>query len=472
MRISLLGLRGLIMTVIGLLVGFAATMAIVFDFDLTAPAPKMRGPAKPVLLEEDPNSTPSPATHLQFTSVFPDHSLGFTPDSKNGSEFPSLQYAKLLTDFSSDAAESPQWIEDRVQKGDTFVKISLRNGLSYQQALNVANTRGAEILHQIKPGRTIRFQLDSEQGLRATQYTYLPLETLEISRDKRTGDYQARILNHTPEIRVRSFTGPIESSLFQTAKSNNIPYSIINQLIDAYQWKIDFYRDIKKRDEFSIVYEELFKNGNRIGAGRLTAAMLDLSGDRVYAIRYTDPDGHTDYYSPDGKSLSVGFLRSPLKFAAISSHFSPRRLHPITKEWKPHRGVDYSAPLGTPVMSTGDGQVTEAKFKNGYGITVVIKHSDKYKSLYAHLSKIAKGVRPGTRVKQGDVIGYVGSTGNSTGPHLHYEFQIDGVHQDAVTVKLPNAKQVSDRHMPQFSTLANGTLQKLSSPNPIQVASN
>lgn len=427
---------------------------------------------EPVLLRENPNSTSPLTTHLQLTSTFPDDSLGVTPDIQTGSEFPSLQNTAHSTDFTSGISKTKRWIEDQVRKGDTFVKISLRNGLSYQQALNVANAQGAEILHRIKPDQTIRFQLDSEQRIDTVQYAHLPFETLEISRDKETGVYRSKILSYTPDKKTRSFRGTIETSVFQTAHANNIPSSIIHDLIRVYERKVDFYRDINKQDEFSIIYEELYRDGKKIGTGKLIAAEIDLSGDKIHAIQYTDPDGHTDYYSPDGQSLSFGFLRSPLEFATVSSHFSPKRLHPITKEWKPHRGVDYSAPLGTPVMATGDGRVAKAKRMNGYGITVVIKHNEKYQSLYAHLSRIAKGVRPGTRVRQGEIIGYVGSTGMSTGPHLHYEFQVDGVHQNAVTVKLPNAKKVKEQFMPAFNTLTESTLRELSSLESIQVATN
>jgi len=467
---TLAGLRGLSVSLFALLVAVIATvltMPSVFTAESRPPVDSSTGSLAP---EEGSNSTSSPTAHLELTSTFPDNSLGFSPDPQTGSEFPILQNAAYSTDFEPDIPEPQRWIEDRVRKGDTFVGISLRNGLSYQQALNAANAQGAEILHRIKPGNAIRFQLDSEQQLDTIQYAHLPLETLEISRDKETGIYQSIILNHIPDIKVRSFRGTISNSVFQTARSNNIPSAIINDLIRVYQRKIDFYRDIHRQDEFSIIYEELYRDGERIGTGSLIAAEIDLSEDKIHAIRYTDPDGHTDYYSPDGQSLSFGFLRSPLEFATVSSHFSPKRLHPITKEWKPHRGVDYSAPLGTPVMSTGDGRVVKAKHMNGYGITVVIKHSDKYQSLYAHLSKIARGVKPGTKVRQGEIIGYVGSTGLSTGPHLHYEFQVDGIHQNAVTVKLPNAKKVKDKFMPEFNTLAADTLRQFSSQEPIQVA--
>ena len=468
-KLSLAHFRGPIVSILGLFFAFIVTIPTIFSAESTSP---IGDSTESVLLRENPDSTSPPTTHLQLTSTFPDDSLGVTPDTQTGSEFPSLQNTAHSTDFISGIPKTKQWIEDQVRKGDTFVKISLRNGLSYQQALNVANAQGAEILHRIKPDQTIRFQLDSEQQIDTVQYAHLPFETLEISRDKETGIYRSTVLSYTPDKKTRSFRGTIETSVFHTAQVNNIPSSIINDLIRVYQRKVDFYRDINKQDEFSIIYEELYRDGKKIGTGKLIAAEIDLSGDKIHAIQYTDPDGHTDYYSPDGQSLSFGFLRSPLEFATVSSHFSPKRLHPVTKEWKPHRGVDYSAPLGTPVMATGDGRVIKAKRMNGYGITVVIKHNDKYQSLYAHLSKIAKGVGPGTRVKQGEIIGYVGSTGMSTGPHLHYEFQVDGIHQNAVTVKLPNAKKVKEQFMPAFNTLAENTLRELSSLESIQVATN
>lgn len=414
------------------------------------------------------NPTPGNSVQqLQLTNALSADPLGFIPDSETGSEFPSLQYALTASEFALD----PQsWIEDQVQKGDTFVEISLRNGISYSQALNMANISGAEILHKIKPGKTIRFQIDSKQRLSAIQYAYDSLETFEIRRDHETGDYLASILNHTPEVRVREFKGTINSSIFKTAQSNDIPSSVIGDFVSIYQWKVDFYRDIKEDDKFSIIFEELYVDGNRIGTGKLVAAELDSSGQKIQAIRYTDPEGHTDYYSQDGESLRTGFLRSPLKFARVSSHFSDSRLHPISKKRKPHRGVDYSAPMGTPVMATGGGKVTKAGFMNGYGITVVIKHSNKYESLYAHLSKISKGIKPGFKVEQGQIIGYVGSTGISTGPHLHYEFKIDGIHQDAVTVKLPNAKRVNDHYLSDFNKVVANTLEQLAELDQIQLA--
>ena len=417
------------------------------------------------------NENRNPAYHhLEWTSAFAEDPSGFAPDPETGSEFPSLQHATPKNELQSDLPQSQPWLEDRVLKGDTFVKISLRNGLSYQQALNIANATGAETLHNIKPGKIIRFQLGPEQRLDAVQYALHPLETLEIRRNPETGDYVATTLSHTPDVRIRKFSGSIETSVFKTAQTSDIPYSIIEDLIFVYQWKIDFFRDIFPDDKFSIIFEELFIDDKRIGTGKLLSAELDLSGNKLQAIRYTDPEGHTDYYSPNGESLRRGFLRSPVKFANISSHFSPKRLHPVTKQWKPHRGVDYSAPTGTPVMSTGDGKIVKAGNMNGYGITVVIKHNMKYKSLYAHLSKIAKGIKPGKKVQQGQVIGYVGNTGMSTGPHLHYEFQVDGVHQNAVTVKLPSASQVHEKFMPEFNSVVTSTLQQLSALNPLQLA--
>lgn len=407
--------------------------------------------------------------------------LPWVPADQTGSEFPSQgnerdqkQYDPETTsaDNGPGSAGYRPWIEDRIVKGDTFAEACQRNGITYRQAYDIANLAGAEILHRILPGHAIRFKMDSQNRLDALQYELDTLKTLEIRLDEESGLYFATTLTHIPDIRIRKFGGTIHSNLVETARSAGIPDKIIQDFISVFQWKTDFYRDIQPGDRFSVIYEKLYRDGEKIGSGNLIAAELGLSGKTIRAIRFTDPDGHTDYYTPDGESFKNGFMRSPLKYATITSHFSKRRLHPITKSWKAHRGVDYGAPEGTPVMATGKGRVTTAGTLSSYGVTVIIQHSLRYETLYAHLSRIAKGVKPGSSVEQGQIIGYVGSTGLSTGPHLHYEFRVDGIHRDAVTITLPNPRKIEKRHWPEFRKVASNWNRELSGLDTVVLARN
>ena len=407
--------------------------------------------------------------------------MPWVPADQTGSEFPSpgnerdqkrYDSEMLSTDNGLDSAEPQPWIEDRIVRGDTFSEICQRNGIPYQQAYRIASLAGAEILHRILPGHAIRFKMYSQKRLDVLQYELDTLKTLEIRLDEESGLYFATTLIHSPDIRIRKFRGTIHSNLMETSRSAGIPDKIIQDFISVFQWKADFYRDIQSGDRFSVIYEELYLDGERVGSGNLIAAEFNLSGKAIRAIRFTDPDGHTDYYTPNGESFKNGFIRSPVKYATITSHFSKRRLHPITKNWKAHRGVDYGAPEGTPVMATGKGRITTAGTLSGYGITVIIQHGFQYETLYAHLSRIAEGVKPGSSVDQGQIIGYVGSTGLSTGPHLHYEFRVDGIHRDAVTVTLPNPRKIEERHWPEFRKAASNWNRELSGLDTVALARN
>jgi murein DD-endopeptidase MepM/ murein hydrolase activator NlpD len=243
------------------------------------------------------------------------------------------------------------------------------------------------------------------------------------------------------------------------------------ELANIFGWDIDFALDIRQGDSFSLLYEEHYLDGEKLRNGRILAAEFHNRGDRFQAVLFTDPDGRGQYYSPDGKSMRKAFLRSPVDFRRISSTFQRERFHPVLGERRPHRGVDYAAATGTPIKAAGDGRVITRGVQGGYGNTVIIQHGNNITTLYAHLSRFQKGVTNGSRVRQGQVIGYVGKTGLATGPHLHYEFRINGRHQNPLTVKLPDAEPIPSKYREAFQQQSRPLLAQLDLLNGIQVAS-
>jgi murein DD-endopeptidase MepM/ murein hydrolase activator NlpD len=246
----------------------------------------------------------------------------------------------------------------------------------------------------------------------------------------------------------------ITSSLFVAGQEAGLSDNLIMQLAAIFGWDIDFALDIRAGDSFKLLFEQRFKDGRKVDEGPILAAEFSNRGDSLRAVRYTAPDGITGYYSETGMAMRKAFLRTPLKFTRISSNFNLRRRHPVLNRIRAHRGVDYAAPTGTPVKAAGDGVVVFAGTKGGYGKTVVLRHGGVYSTLYAHLSRYAGGLRRGQRVGQGAVIGYVGSTGLATGPHLHYEFQVNGIHRDPLNVPLPRAEGIPADQLPRFEAEA------------------
>jgi murein DD-endopeptidase MepM/ murein hydrolase activator NlpD len=247
----------------------------------------------------------------------------------------------------------------------------------------------------------------------------------------------------------------------------------IMALSNIFGWDVDFALDIRKGDRFSLVYEELHLDGVKYKNGKILAATFENQGRKLKAVLYRDSKGDENYFTPDGESMRKAFIRTPVDFARISSHFNLKRKHPVLHKVRAHRGTDYAAPTGTPVKAAGDGKVLSAGTKGGYGKTIVLQHGQKISTLYAHLHKYARGVRSGARVKQGQVIGYVGSTGMSTGPHLHYEFRVNGIHRNPVKVKLPHAQPIAGAELALFEQQTRDTLAQLETlQNSYQIALN
>lgn len=264
------------------------------------------------------------------------------------------------------------------------------------------------------------------------------------------------------EIKIREASGQIESSLWNALISNKMSPALVMELSSIYAWTIDFFR-IQKGDHFKVVYEERFIEGEFIGIGRVYASLFNHNQEDFYAFYFEEDENFGDYFDDKGDALRKAFLRAPLNYSRISSSYSKRRKHPVTGRVKAHLGTDYAAPTGTPILSTANGTVTHARYKRNNGNYVKIRHNSTYTTQYLHMSKIKSGIRPGVFVKQGDVIGYVGSTGLATGPHVCYRFWKNGVQVDPYKQKLPPSKPVAKENREEYTILKDSMMAILQS---------
>ncbi len=343
------------------------------------------------------------------------------------------------------------WQEERVRSGDSLARIFHRRGLRASE-LHALLESGSEArrLTRIHPGETLKYRIDDDGRLLAVRYEFSRLEAMEATRPNASATFTSRLVKRTPEIRIAFREGRIDSSLYLAATRAGLENSTIMNLANVFQWDIDFVHDIRRGDSFHVLFEEHWIDGEKIGNGPIVAAEFVNRGRTHRAVRYTASDGRSDYYAPDGRSMRRAFLRAPVEFSRISSNFNMRRMHPIHNRVVPHRGIDYAAPTGTPVMAAGDGVVTTAASHHANGNYIIIRHGEQYQTKYLHLHRFARGVRSGARVRQGQVIGYVGMTGWATGPHLHYEFLVNGVHQNPRTVNLPQAEPIAESERQRF----------------------
>ncbi len=328
-----------------------------------------------------------------------------------------------------------------IGNGDSLYYIFKKRKLDPRELMMLlkAKPHGRK-LERLMPGQVLEFTLDDTRSLVALDLILDQTRTLKFSRNG--SGFESELIDIPLERRTAHAAGRIEDSLFLAGQRAGLSNKIIMELVEIFGWDIDFALDIRSGDSFLVVYEELYKDGEKVSDGNILAAEFINKKDRYRAVRYQDPKGRVSYFTPDGDSMRKAFLRTPVKFGRVSSRFNLRRLHPVLHRIRAHRGVDYAAPSGTPVRATGDGKVIFVGRKGGYGRTVILRHGSTYTTLYAHLRRYAKGVRSGTRVQQGQVIGYVGRSGLATGTHLHYEFRVRGVHRNPLTVKLPKAAPV------------------------------
>jgi murein DD-endopeptidase MepM/ murein hydrolase activator NlpD len=354
-----------------------------------------------------------------------------------------------------------------VRRGDSLDRMFRRNELKAADLAEIMTLDVArEHLRLIKPGDKITVSKSANEVMALTKNVSLS-ETLEIQRVSNA--FEAKMVARKLDKHLVHAEGAINSSLFEAAADAGISDRTIMNLAGIFAWDVDFMLDIREGDQFTLIYEELWQDGKRLADGKILAAEFVNQGESFRAVRFEDSSGRIDYFSPDGRSVRKAFVRAPLSFSRVSSNFNPRRRHPKLNTIRAHRGVDYAAPSGTPIKAAGDGKIIHRGKKGGYGNVVILQHGGNITTLYAHLSRFSKA-RSGSRVRQGDIIGYVGSTGLATGPHLHYEYRRNGVHLNPRTVKLPDAKPIDPDYLEDFSRRAQPLLQQLDDPRTLLVA--
>lgn len=350
------------------------------------------------------------------------------------------------------ATQNPTQLQPKeftVQSGDSLSLIFRRAGLNDRDIYELfSDSQEAKVLRSIKPGQKLSFVIENEQ-LQTLAYQISILDSVTFTRA--ANGFESVNTSLMPDIKQAFSQGVIDSSLYMAGKRAGLSTSLTMELANIFGWDIDFALDIQKGDSFKVMYEEQILDGKPIGNGKILAAEFTNDGKTYKAVRYTDKEGVSRYYTPDGRGMQKAFLRTPIEFARISSHFSLSRKHPVLHIIRAHKGTDYAASRGTPIRATGDGKIAFAGRKGGYGNCIVINHSGGYETLYGHMNGFAKGMRSGTRVNQGDVIGYVGSTGLASGPHLHYEFHINGQVRNPVTVPLPKAMGIDNSELAKFN---------------------
>lgn len=375
-----------------------------------------------------------------------------------------------LTELNSEqaAAKLPEYelVDHEVRNGDNLALIFKRAGFSAQTLHKLVNTNAeTRKLTKIHPGEILSFATAEDGSLAQLRYVISKTDTLYVTLNDE-GNYDTSIDSKEIETISKSAGGEISNSFWTSGIAAGLSERQIMNFADIFGWDVDFANDIRKGDQFGLIYETHYVDGEYIGDGKIIAAEFINQGERYTAIRHTDGN----FYTPEGRSMKKAFLRAPVNFKYISSSFNPRRLHPVTKTVKPHNGIDYAARTGTPVVSSGNGKVIKAGYSKYNGNYVFISHGTQYVTKYLHLNK--RLVKTGQKVKQGQKIGTVGATGRVTGPHLHYEFLVNGVHRNPKTVKLPKSEPLPRDELAKFKPIADNFLAQLQRNRELQLALN
>jgi len=342
-------------------------------------------------------------------------------------------------------------VEFVVRRNDTLERIFRQLQLNLDDLAQIRQLPDVKTaLDMLKPGDPITFEHGDDGALQSLTRQVSNTEKLSVTRD--ADGFKAELIATPVTVKTASARGLVESSLFASARKAGLSAELIMRLAnDIFGWDIDFALDIQPGDEFNVVYEKQYRDNEYLGDGRILAAEFINAGRTYRAIRFDSTDGEVgNYFTPEGRSMHKQFLRAPVDFTRISSGFNLARLHPILNRIRAHKGVDYAASTGTPIKAAGDGKISFQGVQNGYGNVVILDHGNGITTLYGHMSRFAKGMRNGERVKQGDTIGYVGMTGAATGPHLHYEYRINGNYKDPRTVPLPNAEPIPPAYAAEF----------------------
>lgn len=364
-----------------------------------------------------------------------------------------------------------KWQSITVQVGDTISNLFKKLEISSSVLDDLIKSSPArKELSSIYPGQKLDFLVDDRKELKAIKLNLSSTKALHVTNTENGFKYFYEEKKPTKKLNYRS--AKITGSLYLAAQAAGLNEKLIMQMADILGWDIDFNLDIRDNDSFKILYEEEYIQDIKVDTGKILAVEFKNQGRIYKAVRYTDDKGREGYYSADGSSLQKAFLRSPVEFTRISSHFTHSRRHPILHKFRAHKGVDYAAPQGTPIKSSGDGRITFLGQKSGYGKCIEVTHGQKYSTFYAHLSRFSTKLKHGSIVKQGQIIGFVGKTGLATAPHLHYEFRINGVHHNPVTVSLPRSQPIPIKSKTKFVMHANSMLDLLNSHSHSQLAKN
>ncbi|MBI9072476.1 MAG: peptidoglycan DD-metalloendopeptidase family protein [Melioribacteraceae bacterium] len=370
-------------------------------------------------------------------------------------------------EFGIEDADSLNEFKSEVQKNETISDILNAHNVSYRRIHEIAGEiKDSFDVRKIRPGKkyTIYSETDSVEHVKYFVYQQNPVEyvILNIADSITVKNGEKEVV-----IREKTVSGIIDYSLYQTLSEQNVTPVLAGSLSEVYAWQIDFFR-IQKGDSFTAVYEEKYIDDVFVGIGKILGAKFTHFKNDYFAYGFDDGNGFT-YFDEEGNSLRKEFLKTPLKFSRISSRFSYSRLHPILKTRRPHLGIDFAAPSGTPVRAVGDGVIAEAKYKGQAGRLVKIRHNGTYQSAYLHLSRYGKGIKTGTKVRQGQIIGYVGSSGLSTGPHLDFRFWKNGQLVNYLTQKFPPTKPLEKEYFTEFNSAKSVIYGKLGLNNQIAV---
>jgi murein DD-endopeptidase MepM/ murein hydrolase activator NlpD len=415
-----------------------------------------------------------------FLAVCAFGAAGVAPMAPDASDLPvtsiteELNVPSLSEQIAQLQADSQSYLrEERVRPGDTLATLLSRLGVNDDAAANfIKSDKLAYNVLQLKAGRRIQAETDKDGQLHRlmttlTDNTGQTVKNLVIARNG--NGFTASEAPTALERRVEMHSGEIRSSLFAATDAAQIPDSVASQIVDMFSTNIDFASDLRKGDRFNVVYETFWQNGEFVRAGRVLAGEFRNGSNRYQSVWFDEPGSKQGgaYYSFDGKSLKKAFLKSPLEFSRVSSGFSMRQ-HPISGQWRRHEGVDFAAPTGTPIRASGDGVVEFVGVQTGYGNVIVLKHWNNYSTAYAHMSRFASGLQKGAKVNQGEVIGYVGSTGWSTGPHLHYEFRVNNQPRDPMSIDIPNAQPLAGADLQRFREVAGEMTHRFALLNPAE----
>ena len=416
--------------------------------------------------------TTTPPTSLTTAAPAPEQVATAAAPASAPAVVPAPRYDDIVQGAVSDALRVPEaseWTKVTIKSGQSLSNIFDDLDLPADDWIALTKLGGDSAqLKRLKSGDQLNVKIVSGR-LQELSYALDDTRTLNVRRGDR--GFESTTLTAALDRRSTEAAGMIRNSLFADAHRAGLSDRLILEFAEIFGYDIDFAQDLQDGDHFSVVYEQVYnKAGKKVREGDILAAEFVNQGHRYRAVRFVDGDGHPVYYTPEGQSFRKAFIRTPVDFARISSPFNLHRMHPILNIIRAHKGVDYAAATGTPVHATGDGKVEFIGRKSGYGNVLMIRHGSQYETVYGHLSRFASGLREGTKIRQGQTVAYVGMTGLATAPHLHYEFRVNGIHQNPMTVPLPRANPLSRQLLAQFHVHAEPLVARLNTISASQFA--